>query len=41
MTNLLIINAKALKFVYNNTETKKYPKVKYFGCILDQILHGE
>ena len=34
-------NAKALNIVYTGKEIKHYEKVKYLGCILDQILSGE
>ena len=33
-------NAKALNIVYNDTEIKQYPNIKYLGCILDQSLSG-
>ena len=34
-------NARALNIVYDGTEIKQYPEVKYLGCILDQSLSGE
>ena len=33
-------NVKALNIEYNGTEIRQYAKVKYLGCILDQILSG-
>ena len=34
-------NAKSLNIVYNGIEIKQHAKVKYLGCVLDEILSGE
>ena len=34
-------SANSLNIVYNGTEIKQHAKVKYLGCILDEILSGE
>ena len=34
-------NAKSLNIVYNGIEIKQHAKVKYIGCVLDEILSGE
>ena len=34
-------NAKSLNIVYNGIEIKQHAKVKYLGCILDEILFSE
>ena len=39
-TKQKLLNAKALNILYIGTEIKQYTKVKYLGCILEQILSG-
>ena len=34
-------NAKSSNIVYNAIEIKQHAKVKYLGCVLDEILPGE
>ena len=34
-------NAKSLNMVYNDIEIKHYAKVKYLGCILEEIFSDE